>query len=986
MQIPVLRFALTILGLALMVVVAGCGTGPSTTAKPAALRQLEFTARRALEEGELPRAAELARQILQQDPVSADGLIVAGYVAASRHQIDEAAGFYSRIPDRSDPSALEGRCLFAQLLLFDLGRAAEAERCYRRVLEHDPAHGLAHQGLATLMEAEGRRRELIPQMLQAIRAGRFEIGNLLAVGWVQLPSANPAVLELCRSAVPDDPLPRLGLARIAVRENNLPRAEQLLRELLAILPAQLEAQALLGQVLTVSGRSHEWLLWHSQLPPAADDQPDIWYDRGLWCMNQDQPAAAARCFWECCRRDPDHPEASYHLHETLTRIGQPEAAEPFLQRSRQLERLGQQMSLLQAGRVDEDLLTSVIATLESLGRDWEAWGWSELRDSRRLTPDSKQATQRLRLRLRGAPLERTRPASNPAAACDLSRLAIPDFHPSSVRDRASPFQATASTRIRLEDHAPAAGIDFTYFNGIAPGGVGLQIYQSMAGGIAVLDYDGDHWPDLYLPQGCEWSRRGDQSDHVDRLYRNLGNGRFADVTFSAKLGDRDYSQGVASGDFDNDGFADLYVANIGRNRLYHNHGDGTFTEITADIVPADSYWTSSVAIADMNGDGSPDLYDCTYLSGTDVYLRTCRKQGIVRTCSPLMFPAERDRLFLNLQDGRFQEIGVEAGISQPAGKGLGVVAADLKLTGRLSLYVANDLEANALFVNESTTYGAGLPAFVDRALADGVALDADGRAQASMGIAVGDANDDGRLDLFVTNYYHESNTLYMQDSDGLLHDATRSAGLRDPSFNVLGFGTQFLDLDLDGRLDLVVANGHLDDFSHEGIPFQMPTQIFHNQGEGRFVELPPQDLGAYFQENYLGRSVARIDWNRDGSEDFAISHLDKPFALLTNTTAHPGRFLGVTLCGVASSRDAAGTTVTVTIGDRKLLRQLTAGDGFMASNHRQLIFGLGTADHADRLEIRWPSGTFQVYDHLPANQHLLLIEGRSTPVPLHVER
>jgi len=954
-------------------VVLSLGCGSSSSLEPdLKVRRLEFAARQALTDGDLERSTVLAEQLLQQAPKSVEGRIIAGYAAASRHQVEVAFKHYSQIPDEANARSLEGRCLLAQLLFFDMGRAAEAEKCYRRILQHDPEHGLAHQGLASLMEIEGRRWELIPHMLHAIRAGRCEIGNLLAVGWVQLPSGDAAVLKNCRTVVPNDLLPLLGLARIAARENAVDEARQLLGQLLEKCPDQWEAQGLLGRLLIEGNHAKDWLHWHSQLTKDADNLPEIWFVRGLWAEGQQDLSGATRCYAECCRRDPDHPEANFRLSRVLIQLGMADRAAAFSNRAWQLELLGQQMHLLHSRPNDVDSYPQVARMLEGLGRNWEAWGWHQLEMTVR--QDAKHDYAIVERNRSGWVLQRTQPHSNPALSLDLASLPLPTFE---LRDSHNvPVPSASQSTIRFDEDSSKLGLDFQYFNGREPGAVGLSLTQSAGGGVAVIDFDGDGWPDLFLPQGCQFQNRNESLAPTDKLYRNIGGDRFLDVTEQAQLVEQEFGQGATIGDFNDDGFPDLYVANVGVNRLYQNNGDGTFADVSAGRSPRESYWTTSVVMADFNGDGFPDLFDCTYVGGEDSATRICIKQGLARVCSPLNFQPERDRLFLSSGDGQFQEVGQSAGVGAPSGKGLGVVAADFDSSSRLSLFVANDLEANSYFHNETPDRRPGIPVFVEQALQNGLAFDEGGRAQACMGVAAGDANGDGILDLFTTNYYLESNTLYRGQPGGLFVDVTRNTGLRDPGYHMLGFGTQFLDIDLDGALDLVVANGHLDDFTHESTPFQMLPQAFRNTGAGQFVELKAPETGAYFQQKCLGRGLARLDWNRDGLEEFAVSHLDRPLALLTNRTLQAGRSVAIALRGRVGSRDAIGAILTATIGGRSIMRQLTAGDGYMASNQREIVFGLGNSTHLDKLEIRWPSGETQAFDSVPSNQHYVLVEGR----------
>ena len=503
------------------------------------------------------------------------------------------------------------------------------------------------------------------------------------------------------------------------------------------------------------------------------------------------------------------------------------------------------------------------------------------------------------------------------------------------------------------------------------------MFEFTGGGVAILDYDGDLWPDIYLTQGCLWPVDPAQQQHRDRLFRNLGNGSYQDVTEQSGLGDNRFSQGVQIGDYNNDGYPDIYLANVGENRLYANNGDGTFQDVTEQAGIGGKRWTTSCLVADLNQDGLADLYEVNYLSGDNVFDLICSQAGgKARSCSPTEFDAQQDRLFLNLGNGQFQDATEAMGIVAADGKGLGIVAADFEGAGKLSLFVANDMTANFYFTQATQSPGR----FTEQAVIRGLAYDREGKAQACMGIAVDDYNQDGLVDLFVTNFYKESNTLYVQQAGGLFHDGTRQAALRQPGFNLLGFGTQFLDAQLDGRPDLVVANGHIDDFTYQDIPFQMPPQFLTNRN-GTYQETG-KEAGPYFQRKLLGRGLAAADLNRDGKADFVVSHLDAPVAVLANTTMQTGNYLAIQLRSGTGQRDAIGATVTLVMGGdkpRKLVRQLTAGDGYQASNQRQFLIGVGSEQQVDQLQVKWPSGRVDNYRDLPVNRQWMLIESDPSP-------
>jgi hypothetical protein len=630
---------------------------------------------------------------------------------------------------------------------------------------------------------------------------------------------------------------------------------------------------------------------------------------------------------------------------------------------------------------DTALMHKASRVAESLDRLWEAWGWARVAQAEDPTLEWPSETIARIEPLLHAGLPRSIPERNPARRLDVSSYPLPDFeHLHTAASSSAPTQL-AHALIQFADIAEAAGIRFVYFNSPDPSTAGARIVETTGGGVAAFDFDGDTWPDLYFTQGCRLPPGEETGEHRDRLFRNQGNGRAADVTDAAGLGDTQFSQGICAGDYNNDGFPDLYLANLGRNRLYRNNGDGTFADVTDAAGLHGEHWTTSCLIADLNGDSWPDLYDVAYCSGENLVDLVCGGEGVMRSCSPLAFAAAPDQVYLNRGDGTFENVTSSSGIDAPNGYGLGIVAADFSGSGRLNVFVANDQAANFYFVNQTVDRERKLQ-FAEEALATGLAFDADGMARACMGVAAGDADGNGLIDLFVSNFYNESDTLYLQQPGGLFADMTRSAGLREPTFEPLGFGTQFIDGDLDGNADLILTNGHIDDMRALGQPYEMSPQFFRNTGGGHFVELKgTSSPGAFFDGKYRGRGLARLDWNRDGKEDFAVSHIGTNAALVINRTQGAGHFIALRFRGTTSDRDAIGTTVRVTAGGRTWTSQLAAGDGFQASNERRVVLGLGDARRVDRLVIRWLSGTEEAFEGVLADQDLLVIEGRHALIP-----
>ncbi|MFO0903265.1 MAG: FG-GAP-like repeat-containing protein [Pirellulales bacterium] len=863
--------------------------------------------------------------------------------------------------------------------------AREAETFLRRAHALRPDDLDVNRRLVFLLTVAGRRWESKPFLQKLVRLQGQTIEELILASDLWPVYEMPRELERFEAASPGDPLPKLGLARLALHRNEFADAVQLLRQVVRDAPPLLEAHAWLGFALAQSPQSVASLGdWEQSLPSGAEEHPVVWVARALGAELTGQPESAARCYWEATRRDPQYESAYSQLARALHGIGRDADAQLVRARATQLYELTALLKRVHADRDDLTKLPEGWQTLreltrrfEQLGRFGEAWNWNrQLANRPQDAPWAADEAQRLEPLAKGDPFYIDE-SLDPTRTLDLASLPTPVWNKSTPRTADAAPQRSSST-IRFVDSASAAGLSFMYFNADSP--EDRRLLGTTGGGVGVLDFDLDGWPDIYLSQGCPWPVDPQETLYRDRLFRNLGVGKFQDVTRLASLGDASFSQGVAVGDWDNDGFPDLYLGNVGANRLYRNNGDGTFTEVAESAGLGGDEWTTSVAIADIDADGHPDLYDVNYLGG-DSLTRICQVQNRRQPCLPNLFPAQDDRLWRSNGDGRFVDASREAGLygadgagQGDDGKGLGVVLADFDGSRRLGLFVANDGTANYFFEPQATRQ------FLESAVLAGLAYDRNGLPQACMGVAADDFNGDGLLDLFVTNFYRESNTLYVAEPGGKSYvDRTAEFGLRDGSLELLGFGTQSLDADLDGWPDLIITNGHVRDLRPQGGPYEMPAQFYRNLQGRKFVEPPVEQLGPFFRQKNLGRGLARLDWNRDGREDAVISHVDGPVALLTNDTESPGHWIAVRLVGVHSSRDAIGTSVEVETSQGRRVRQLTAGDGYQASNERQLVFGLGAAEQVQRLTVRWPAGGEQTFESLAVDARYVLVEGAASP-------
>ncbi|HEY3968846.1 MAG TPA: CRTAC1 family protein, partial [Planctomycetaceae bacterium] len=757
-------------------------------------------------------------------------------------------------------------------------------------------------------------------------------------------------------------------------------AEQHLNTLVAARPTSREAQGLLGEIYS-ERPGEEFLRWHSALPADADADSRVWLARGLFLRVQGDNHAACRCFWEALQREPELLKATVQLGQTLLACGESALGNQFLHRGKLMQQIVNAADQM-GERQTWSRATALIDNLEATGRLWEAWAWCVLQADA-FPHDRKVGARRTRLEWRLSPgLPQTAPDVVPGRDFTWTQWSLPDWTKFASMRVAVKSTATPSN-IRFVDEAQQSGLNFEYVGGKTAGAREHFIFETTGGGVAVLDFDGDGWADLYFAQGGAWPVVAETAPR-DALFRNQRGLRFEDVTGNSEIIETGYSQGVTAGDYDNDGFPDLYVANIGRNRLFHNNGDGTFADVTQSAGLQDEAWTTSCAMADLNGDGYPELFDVNYVQGTEIFTTLCHNQrNEPLVCRPTVFEPALDRVALNLGNGTFASLQQEAGLNLPEGRGLGLIVADFNDDRKLDVFVANDQGANHLLINLQSSPEDPLT-FREEAHPLGVAVDRDGLSKAGMGIAAGDVNRDGRLDLFVTTFANENKLLYLSQPDGSYVDSTQVSGLRESTFPFLGFGAQFLDADLDGLLDLVILNGHIDEFPIQGQSYRMRPQFFRGLPAGRFGELKAGQTGAFFDEERLGRGLSTLDWNRDGLVDFVATHLDGPVALVTNSTQDAGNSLKLKLVGTVSSRDAIGARVRVTPreGDAELRGFLAGGDGYESSSERFIQFGLGARESVDRLEIDWPSGMTSVFQHVACQTTWLAIEGDSSLRPL----
>jgi len=522
--------------------------------------------------------------------------------------------------------------------------------------------------------------------------------------------------------------------------------------------------------------------------------------------------------------------------------------------------------------------------------------------------------------------------------------------------------------IQFTDIAAQAGIKFAHYRG----NDGIPINREIFGpGVCVADFDGDGYQDIYFINGRDLYERGISARNA--LYRNNGDGTLTDVTEKAGVPGTGYGFGCVWGDYDNDGFPDLFVTQYGRNILYHNNGDGTFTDVTqkARVAGTESgtVFHSSATFFDYDRDGRLDLYVGGYVN-LDSGPRYCIFAGARTSCPPAAYSGSANILYHNNGDGTFTDVTASSGISEPRGKNLAVGAADYDNDGWPDLFVANDGLPAYLFHNEHGKFN-------EIGMTAGMALAGLGNTMAAMCISLGDYDNDGWLDLFVSDFQRSTDHVFHNDGKGGFLDVSHQSGVAGPTFSVLSFGGGFFDYDNDGWLDLFIANGHVYPEVEQvqpSIHFKQINTLFHNEGNGRFVETTKL-AGSGFNRPYVSRGVAFVDLDNDGFVDIVVSNNGDPPLLLHNGGGNGNHYVNFRLVGTKSNRDAIGARIRVVAGGLSQIREIAAGGSYLSQSDLRANFGLGKVSRVQSVEINWPSGHRQFFHDIDADKFYLIEEG-----------
>ena len=913
-------------------------------------------------------AEDALKQCLLADPSDNEALELSADLAVLRGDARTAIALYQAVIDA------QGRDADRELLdkwaksLLRAGRPYDAIEALEELGNRFPNDSQSRYDLAGMAAAFGVPEQAVPALRWLVQRGQ---SDPQALQLLADPARVEPDVESCQkllSVSDDDRRAEFGLARLDAINEDWEAVERRLTPIVKQQPQFAEAYALYGQAIFELGHHEKLLDWRAKTPESALNSSRYWATLGRWEQSRGEHQAAAIAFWESMRRqDVLYPEVLTLLSISLTQIERTDDAAKLAELITKHSELRDALKIhLERSGQSQKACLRVADAMLSLGRLWEAEAWARIAVS---LPDEKIHNLRERyLSIRGQLTVETPwqlPEANAATLVDLSELPRSFEHNSPTT--APLFSAAFMGPILLANEARERGWVHTSIPASKNGGYTIE--QTLGGGVAVIDIDCDGWPDLAAATLDGQALQNNSSPN--RLFRNL-NGNYVDASEPAGYRDHGFSHGIAVADYNDDGFADLFDANIGRNRLFRNNGDGTFTDVSDEVGLHGETWTTSAALIDLDGDGILDLFEVNYCAGKAPYERKCFNKRGLGTCSPLLFDAEPDRVWKGRADGTFTEVTADWIMQTSPGRGLGIVAGQLDELAGIDVLVGNDMTVNHLWSPRFTEPGFRI---VDIGLPRGLGTSGKSNSQASMGIAAADADGDGDLDFLMTHFSNDYNTFYEQIAPGFWSDRSYPRGFAESSMKLLGFGTQWIDFDNGGGLELIIANGHVDQLSSDDVAYRMPAQVYSRTTNGRWEELERSALGEYFRHDHLGRAMVWLDANRDGRCDVAITHLGDPAALLINRSENAGRAIALELRATSSPREAVGARVTAMVGNRKVVSHLTTGDGYMASNQRLLHIGCGSTSSVEDVTVFWPSGKTESFGSLSSAREYLLVEG-----------
>lgn len=963
---------------------AGCGKSKDSTSldisqtarvEPPRPRRIR-DARQAIATKNWQAAEKQLRLLLIESPEDGVALEMSGDLAAAIGQPEQSARFYQAAVNSISAPSLEllnklmeqwtvAGCLFESLAVLD------------DTVARYPTFPELRFDLAALSTLIGMEQVAMEQLKWLAQHNHGDEEGLIALAAPERIKPDKSMCIKALQRCPDDLRIHFPLALLEASDLQWKKVVERLSDVVERRSDFVEGQILYGRALVELNEAEKVLAWRRQLPQDAVQRPGYWLVAGTWAEKQGENQQAIRAFGEAVQRGgANNPLSLKRLLTALVRAGQGDRFPQLLQRVEQFTQLNDVLDTFDwRGCQSQTIAFEIAKLMETLGRLWEAEGWARmaigLKDDK--TSDAKQRYLAIREKLR-ADTPWQLPLKWVDREINLSEFPVVEWT-DGQRETSIASAMLQRVAINLVDEASQRGLNHTCQVSPEAMNSGCAIYHTSGGGTAVIDFDLDGWPDLSFAMLDGDPMNANSSPN--QLFRNQS-GQFHRVTELAGIQDHGFAQGITVGDFNDDGFPDLFDANIGRNRLYQNNGDGTFTDVSDAVGLNGEYWTTSAVFADIDNDGLADLFEVQYCGGETPYTKRCPSsidESRIGSCSPLLFVGETDRVWQLTQSGQLGE-RTDQWLKQPSpGRGLGVVVGHFDAQDGVDVYVANDMSSNQFW--SSRRVGDSFR-FDDIAVLRGLAVNAASKSQASMGIAAGDPDNDGDIDFLLTHFAREYNTFYQQESPGVWSDQTGRAGFLESSMNRMGFGTEWADFDRDGVVELIIANGHVNeigDGDRFGITFAMPAQIYQRSPKGMWAEVDNELLGDYFKQKHVSRALVTLDANRDGQTDVVVTHLFEPISLLINRTNSDYTSQGFVLKATQGQRDAIGAIMTFEMNHQERTVQLLAGDGYMCANERKIVVGMGLETQLVDVQIRWPSGLRESFGDIHVGQDALLIEG-----------
>ncbi len=931
--------------------------------------------------GNLDQATVMLRELLLSDPQDYEVIFQLATIKAEEGKLSDAVELMGDIPPEAPEAGLPALGFSADWCL-DLERYDDAEQRYRKILELSPMANVAKRKLAHLLNREGRRHEAVQLIRELCLAGdvtQDELHALIVEGDAMYdePGTNPD-----SDYIPYFPIGEMGHARQLFTERRYLDAALAVEPLLKSGSALPSVVAFYGAAVSEAQDDERFAWWLTQVSEPVKQFPEYWSAIATQLSVQAKNEEAIRACSEALSRDPTDMRSIRRIGQAFINLENGEMEDRWAKRFEALTRIvDASLRVADSRPPSVSAIADLSKDLESIGRSLESVMWKTVGAIHHQAGPDVVGTLTQQMRI----LIRTNKAF-PNMETALCGVQIKDFPEAVIPAASLPTLFSQSTTLpkSLDSPPPATFTDISKRIGLAhrfkvsvePRDKAFAIYQSFGGGLGILDYDLDGRPDIYLAQGAA-DPPGFLAVESDILYRSVpttsGEVRLVDETNPSGVRDDQYSIGVTAGDWNQDGFIDIAVSNIGTHSLLINNGDGTFHKQPVEEMPSFTRGCSSIALADVSGDHLPDLYVVNYLDDTNLTtLPTINAVGHVENAiSPFSVKASLDDLWTN--DGQGGRVHTKMGNEDKDPKhGLGIVISDFIDTPGNEIFIGNDEQPNQLWIRDASN-----GSWTDQAGPRGCAFGGLGNATGSMGIAVADFDRSGSQDIQISNFYNEPFSFYL-NHDGMFRDKNVKYRLDQVSMPAVGFGSQAIDYSLDGWVDLVVTNGHVENMESKDQPFRQATQLFSNLAD-RFELVRVEDATGYWSQPHVGRGLTTLDFNRDGKVDFITTDIVDPTALLLNESPTENHWIGLRLIGTSSERDAIGAKIEVQVEGEQWTGWVNAGDGYLGKNEPTVVFGIGNQKRVKQLLVTWPSGSKQTFANLDVDQYVQITENESDP-------